>query len=355
MWKCSYEDIVVDYTGGTKAMSAALVLATIDTCNSYSYIGGGPESKDARTKEGLGVVIDGKEKYIYQQNPWDSLGIGELKVIDNLFSKARYASAVEELNKIKDSVDSRLKDVYSLLGNICEAYYCWDVFKIKEANNLFNRSFKNLSRYSVCGNKYLDNLIDAIDNNMKWLEELWTNIAKSSDKPSSKAYILFSKDLIANAIRRAEREHKFEDAVARLYSSIEKLAKGMLLEYGIDNSCTREDQIPVQLQDKFKKYSYYDSKTNSKLYRYGFEASCELLSLCNSEFGARYSKQKREMEKLMNIRNSSVLAHGMIPVTEDTYKKLLDATLEFAGYTRNDLVEFPELNLDKWGPMILRS
>jgi hypothetical protein len=36
MWQFSYDDVVIDYTGGTKAMSAALVLATVSNCNNYS-------------------------------------------------------------------------------------------------------------------------------------------------------------------------------------------------------------------------------------------------------------------------------------------------------------------------------
>lgn len=47
-------ELLVDFTGGTKAMSAAVVLATHATGCGYAYVGG-----DARTKDGVGIVLDG--------------------------------------------------------------------------------------------------------------------------------------------------------------------------------------------------------------------------------------------------------------------------------------------------------
>jgi len=55
-WKVEPNHLVVDYTGGTKTMSVALALATIDNSSLYTYIGGAE-----RTKEGVGVVINGKD------------------------------------------------------------------------------------------------------------------------------------------------------------------------------------------------------------------------------------------------------------------------------------------------------
>jgi CRISPR-associated protein (TIGR02710 family) len=353
MWQFSYDDVVIDYTGGTKAMSAALVLATVSNCNNYSYIGGGTEDKTVRTKEGRGTVIDGKEKFYYQQNPWDALGIGELKIIDNLFSKARYAAAVEKLQQLKQSVDSKLRDLYGLLASICEAYYFWDIFKLREARNLFANNFPRFEKYSLCGTRDLENLIIHISRNIEYLNHLTSSVMQKNEAPAE-AYLLLAKDLISNAIRRAEKEDKYEDAVARLYSACEKIVKGKLLGYGIDNSRTRKDQIPVLLADRFEKYKYFNEKKNNWAYKYGFDASCELLAARDPEFASKYSRQKDNLKNLMSRRNDSILAHGTTPVTENTYKDMLDATLKFAELERNELVEFPELKLNSWGPVLLR-
>ncbi len=52
-------EVMVDYTGGTKVMSAALILATTGHPFLFNYVGGDFRDRD---KNGLGTVVDGKEK-----------------------------------------------------------------------------------------------------------------------------------------------------------------------------------------------------------------------------------------------------------------------------------------------------
>lgn len=52
-------EVVVDFTGGTKTMAAALVLACAERDVLLSYVGGG-----LRMKDGLGAVADGSEAVI---------------------------------------------------------------------------------------------------------------------------------------------------------------------------------------------------------------------------------------------------------------------------------------------------
>ena len=63
-WGLSPAELLVDYTGGTESMSAAIVLATIEQAHRYSYVGG-----VERDKGGVGVVLDGRERMHYIQNP----------------------------------------------------------------------------------------------------------------------------------------------------------------------------------------------------------------------------------------------------------------------------------------------
>lgn len=52
-------------------------------------------------------------------------------------------------------------------------------------------------------------------------------------------------DLLANAVRRAEMEFKYDDAVARFYIAAEKLTKTRLqVAHDIDNSDADPDVIP---------------------------------------------------------------------------------------------------------------
>ncbi|MCX7921548.1 MAG: TIGR02710 family CRISPR-associated CARF protein [Clostridia bacterium] len=350
-WKCTFSDVSVDYTGGTKSMSAALVLATIENCNNYSYIGGSD-----RTKDGVGIVIDDKERVIYQANPWNELAVGELKVIDSLFNKARYLAAFELLEKVKKYVDSRLKDIYENLCKICQAYHEWDSFKHKEAKNILQQALPKLKAYRII-DRNLEILINQIESNFNWLNSLVNelNSKSSSDKTNQNGYKLLCVDLISNAARRGEKEQKYDDAVARLYSSLEKLAKSRLLDLGIDNSRTEKDQIPDNLLEVFEKHNFVDESSQSECYKYGFNDSMILLAELNTDFKVKYESKKIELEKLMNIRNSSILAHGTAPVSENTYKQMFDITMAFAGLKEDDLIEFPEFNLNTWGNKLLKE
>ncbi len=58
---------LVDYTGGTKTMSASVVWASSRYPCVMSYIGAADAG--GRTREGLGTVVDGREVCILRQNP----------------------------------------------------------------------------------------------------------------------------------------------------------------------------------------------------------------------------------------------------------------------------------------------
>lgn len=64
-WGPSPQELLVDYTGGTKSMSAAIVLATMEQAHRYSYVGG-----VERDKGGVGVVLGGRKRMHYIQNRW---------------------------------------------------------------------------------------------------------------------------------------------------------------------------------------------------------------------------------------------------------------------------------------------
>jgi hypothetical protein len=56
-------------------MSVALALAAVAHGFCFSYVGGGKE----RTKNGVGIVINGQEQVYSCINPWDFLAVEEKK------------------------------------------------------------------------------------------------------------------------------------------------------------------------------------------------------------------------------------------------------------------------------------
>jgi hypothetical protein len=103
-WGIGPHEVCVDYTGGTKTMSSALVLATVEQSCCYSYVGG-----SERSKGGIGVVLDGKERRWFLDNPWDSIALAEKREATILFNKARYASSADLPEKCIDKVSAGQK------------------------------------------------------------------------------------------------------------------------------------------------------------------------------------------------------------------------------------------------------
>jgi CRISPR-associated protein (TIGR02710 family) len=127
-WGLSEDDLVVDYTGGTKSMSAALVLATVERAQRYSYIGG-----VERDKGGVGVVMGGRERMLYVHNPWKEWAQEERKRISLYFAAARYETAYQELQRLQQHTDANEQDVLHALASAVAGYRDWDNFRHRDA------------------------------------------------------------------------------------------------------------------------------------------------------------------------------------------------------------------------------
>jgi len=320
----SPSELIVDYTGGTKTMSVAVVLATIDMGCTYSYVGG-----TERDKGGMGIVIDGKEKRWYLYNPWDEFAVEERKKINYFFNTARYASAREVIDDLLEKISEREKPYYEAILTMIKGYEMWDMFKHKEAQRFLNKSLNQLKL--LCSSKFstdLIELVNRVEENVKFLNSI---------KKGNSLII----DLISNAQRRAKLEGKYDDATARLYRALEKLAQIELREkYDINTSNVKLNEIPETLRDKYEKYLTANNRLKLPLY-----ASFELLYEKGNEVGKKFFQKEKRIKAILEKRNNSILAHGDIPIDKETYEKLLETVLDFIGIDEKELLHFPELNL----------
>jgi CRISPR-associated protein (TIGR02710 family) len=329
-WRKSYENVVIDYTGGTKVMSVAIVLATIESCSQYCYISG-------HKREGPGMrVVSGSEQPVFRQNPWEELCVRDLNKIDLMFSRARYKTSVEIMNDIIQKVNVEKREIFKAIKDILEGYAHWDDFRHNKAIDSFTRGVNNLRRYKLINEKDIGRIIGLVENHLKIIK-------KAIDGPKKNPTFLI-KDIISNAWRRMKLEEKYDDAVARLYSAIERVAKFRLLEhYGIDNSSARGEQIPESIRPSFQ--NCLDKETGT--YRFGLQKSFELLCALGDEIGKEYGKCFSKIKKIMDMRNQSILAHGNDPVSRDLCYQMFEFVIKFAGLNEDDLFIFPDLNLKK--------
>ena len=116
--------VVVDFTGGTKCMSAALALqARLWRCL-FSYVGG-----TKRDKDGVGPVITGTERIVHAQNPWEALGFQAVEQFITLFDQGSFKSAAKLAEvTMKPIQDPTRKREFATLMNLAQAYEQWDRF-----------------------------------------------------------------------------------------------------------------------------------------------------------------------------------------------------------------------------------
>ncbi len=151
------ENVVVDYTGGTKTMTVALTLATFGHGYNFSYVGG-----ENRTKNGMGVVISGEELVMTDISPWQIVAVEEQKrkslFVSSYIAQAEQEKAlarVEERNKIIADMSHNIKNLISTVTDPLENLKQEKIVKpqvienalkgtnlIRETVNAVNLSFK---------------------------------------------------------------------------------------------------------------------------------------------------------------------------------------------------------------------
>jgi CRISPR-associated protein (TIGR02710 family) len=343
-WNVDFDCVIGDYTGGTKTMSSAVVMALAGKGCRYSYVGG-----TARDKGGLGVVIDGREQQLYLQNPWDVLAIDALRDIHLLFNGCRFRAVQDLAEQTARRVDEK-RLFFLALKDISEGFYRWDNFQYAQALNLIKRGM-NVFHPFVEGHsgrelRLFYTQVASSRDNLEMIQKdtllFKSNLSKKErevvSQADGRATVI---DLLANAVRRAEVDYKFEDAVARLYSAIEKMAKVRLkVAYQLDNSDLDIERLPRAMRD-----DYLPEEPGEKI-QLPLHRSYALLAGLGDPLGESYLDTQDELRKALNVRNMSLLAHGFEPVTEKTYRNLLEIALTFMGLKAEDLPRFPRMQWD---------
>jgi len=330
--RIEWKEVLVDYTGGTKTMASALVLATVDKGVRYAFVSG-----SERSKEGVGIVVDGTEKMLLKSNPWNTIAYSQRKDISSAFNYGRYDEAIKLTKQAEANLseNNHWKFIFQELVFIIEGYRQWDLFRHKDALSNIQRGVANLQPYTFKEEK-LDKFLVAVKENIKFLQLYNT-------KSNLKNNYFFIKDLLANAYRRGKWEQKYDDAIARCYRTIELIGQTVLIEeYDINPSDCDINKIPKEIRHDFKN-SYYDKYSgNIKL---GLDACFKLLYFLNSSIGKYYKDNEIEIRRLLGLRNNSILAHGLQPATEKNYQSILSFTLKLANLSLDDLNKFPKLIL----------
>jgi len=128
-------EVIVDYSGGTKSMSSALIRATINRGYNYSCIGKHRFDANDNTE---GQIIKNIE------NPWKIFAIEEWKKLVQAFNGYQFAPAYYMADILKGMVLKPQTDLIDALQVIIEGYWKWDIFSHKEAREQIAKGRKML-------------------------------------------------------------------------------------------------------------------------------------------------------------------------------------------------------------------
>lgn len=319
--------VVVDFTGGTKCMSAAVALLASRWPCLFSYVGG-----SERTKGGVGVVVSGNEKIVQRANPWDALGYQAIEHFISLFDERAFVAAANVARRAKENVSQPArKREFAVLEHLAKAFDAWDRFDHEASKDCLENVAKSANDLrGVLGQAKAGEVLDVVERSKSYLEAL-----RQAGPPSSHHVV----DLLANAKRRKD-EGRLDDAVARLYRAIEAVAQVALKEnHGIESTQKVPlDRVPQPLQ------ADWASRANEGFVSLGLQDAYRLLNALEDPLGKTFEGAGLSGTKSPLVaRNQSILAHGFERVGLSTFDKLWKAALSLAGVAEASLPTFPTL------------
>jgi CRISPR-associated protein (TIGR02710 family) len=301
--------IIMDYTSGTRTMSAAMASCGMFYSKDLISVGG-----DRST----GEVSRGTEIINYQNiyKIYDKFALMRTRFN---FNANRFIACIEILNYIVD-----LNIHKESLLHLCKAYYSWD-------NMDFEEAYDNLRKVDSNQVEFAD-----IKNDIKFNLKALGNIVNSKSVNLRNCYILAS--LINNSIRRSE-EFKYDDAIARLYRSFELIAQIELTKYGlkssdIDVSILREKNVSDEFIAELEK-----TREGGKI-RIALEKDFLLLNELGNDLGKYYIENNSKIRNLTRKRNHSILAHGLDSLSKKDFDEFLEIVLNLSYTLDKDMKKF---------------
>lgn len=322
-------EVLVGYTGGTKSMSVGVSLAAITYGYNFTYVGG-----KARTKNGVGIVIDGTEQVYSYVNPWDFLGIDERRQASRFFNTSQFKAGLEILKELSERAIQQ-KTIYRRLAMIFDGYRQWDSFKHREGI----ACFKNAQMDELMEFELKDGVRRFVAETIALRKQLEQILSGSNQ--GKIPCIELAHDLYANAERRFA-EGSVDDAILRLYRLVEMMAQMRLLEqYRITVSDVKPEQIPGSIRDEYvTRHTSWDGKI--KLAQH---VAYSLLRELGDDLGHTYQEHEKLFRNIQRARNESYLAHGFASSSDKTYQDLRQFILTLGVITPADAPRFPRIDL----------
>lgn len=332
-WDVQPGELVLDMTGATPAMAAAMALAGVPFASRIIAI----ERPDRlQAGDGEGVHVEGGDRVWLQVNPWDEGASVSRREACELFNRGAFTAAAAQFHQVETRVSGGQKPLYRALADLAEGYGFWERFHYRQAWEKLKAALKALEMASVWGGPTgLKALLPPIKQNASFLEKLVLDPQEVKE--------VLSLDLLAHARRRADHDHDFEAATRALLRALEACAQQQLFKrYRIKTWDVQPDQLPEALREPCRTCWLDDVDGKYKLPLY---SQFRALAGLGDEMGQAYLAQWAKMKPLLDAADQAVLGHGFGAMKPERFHQLYDAVAKITGIGDHSLPRFPVVNL----------
>lgn len=289
--------IMLDFTRGTKAMSAALVLAGVARrIPVLRYIEGKREKR--------GSVVAGTE--VIKEVRTEVASARQLiDLIERLMARGDFEAICTmhaEMPLTAEQIPERLRTSLNAYTHVAAVYSAWDRFDYSRAGELLSRHRETVS----AAGKF-----KPTRDMEKWIDRLAT-IPDRQNLGETAAYLRYlACDLLANAERRY-RDGLFEDAGVRWYRILELIGQVRLFDHGYDSGQIPENDTKVKgfvkkLEKSNSSPPAYKRKKKGTL-QASRSQTARFLKYLGDPLAIRLLKE--DNKDYIRARNDGLLAHG---------------------------------------------
>lgn len=350
------EKLYIDFTGGTKAMSAAAAMAGAVIDVQMVYIGTNDYLADFRKP------YPGSETLYYIENPLSIFGDLEIEKAMALFDKANFSGAREKLAALKEQIpDPNLRQQMNFTYLLASVYEHWDALEFSESYEMIRQLNQELQRDNRLHKTFL--LMDYIpmlrrqEHVLEALQEI-PNLIKGKKNMgilTDGRYIYSLMFTMYTNAELREKQEKYDMATLLLYRLLEMIEQRRLARYGfyvskmdymnytIPKRTGSTDKLnkdiekintlsPAERREwlkeevyQLKKQMFARAENRYLPEQVSLLEGFIILAVLHDEIfevkkGSPVDKLKR-IRAMVFLRNNSIFAHGLGPVSKQDYFK----------------------------------
>jgi CRISPR-associated protein (TIGR02710 family) len=332
-WGVTPGELVIDLTGSTAAMAAAMTLVGFPYIQTIWLT---PREPSMPSLDPSTPKPSSHAREPVGENPWDAEAPRFRQEACLLFNQGHYEAAAKSFHTLEHRVSGGLKPMHRALADMATGYALWDQHLYRQAWDKLKTGIKALELASVWGcPPGLDRLLKSLKTNASFLERI---VLDSNEVKASVAC-----DLLAWAKRRGDRRRELEPATRTLLRALEAFTQARLFsKHRIKSWDVNPDHLPASLRDQCR--TCYRNDVDGK-YRLPLHGQWLVLDGLGDPMGQQFMRDWPKLKTLFDAADHAILGGGFEPIKAERFHQLYDLVMKYSGATPLDLPEWPTLQL----------